>query len=151
MSTALETALTALATLQNAAAGSTLPGLTSGRCYEQPPASIAPPCIVNVWTESEYSEFPSGEVPTGRQYEHATVEMRIYSTSPDMARAQAFLVPVVDGLRSLINGNKTLTSTIQEARIENARAEKVEYNGVEYHGATVAITLRLDLAGGFAS
>jgi len=112
--------------------------------FSQPPEQLAAlPAVVHHWSSSTFDQYPFGQVPTGFQYEQATITVMYLTNLPTMARAHPAVLAFVDAYRALIAANQDLANTVRQVRLTRATIGMVEYNGNEFMGAD--LTLECDL------
>ena len=112
--------------------------------FSQPPEQLAAlPAVVHHWSSSTFDQYPFGQVPTGFQFEQATITVMYLTNLPTMARAHPAVLAFVDAYRALIAANQDLANTVRQVRLTRATIGMVEYNGNEFMGAD--LTLECDL------
>jgi hypothetical protein len=112
--------------------------------FSQPPEQLAAlPAVVHHWSSSTFDQYPYGQVPTGFQFEQATITVMYLTNLPTMARAHPAVLAFVDAYRALIAANQDLANTVRQVRLTRATIGMVEYNGNEFMGAD--LTLECDL------
>ena len=135
-------ALTQLGTVAQAA--TTALGVRANLIFSQPPEQLAAlPAVVHHWASSTFDQYPFGQVPTGYQFEQATLTVMYLTNLPTMARAHPAVLEFVNAYRALIAANQNLAHTVRQVRLTRASIGMVEYNGNEFMGAD--LTLELDL------
>ena len=135
-------ALTQLGTVAQAATVAL--GVRANLIFAQPPEQLAAlPAVVHHWSSSTFDQYPFGQVPTGFQFEQATITVMYLTNLPTMARAHPAVLAFVDAYRALIAANQDLANTVRQVRLTRATIGMVEYNGNEYVGAE--LTLEMDL------
>ena len=82
-------------------------------------------------------------MPTGFQFEQATITVMYLTNLPTMSRAHPAVLAFVDAYRALIAANQDLANTVRQVRLTRATIGMVEYNGNEFMGAD--LTLECDL------
>jgi hypothetical protein len=112
--------------------------------FSQPPEQLAAlPAVVHHWSSSTFDQYPYGQVPTGFQFEQATITVMYLTNLPTMARAHPAVLAFVDAYRAMIAANQDLANTVRQVRLTRATIGMVEYNGNEFMGAD--LTLECDL------
>ncbi len=112
--------------------------------YTAPPEQIpAFPALVIQYASSTFDLFPFGQVPTGQQFEQASVTILYLTSLGTIARAQTAVLAFVDAFRDLIAANQNLNGTIRQVRLTRATMGTVDYNGNDYVGAE--LTLEMDV------
>ena len=135
-------ALTQLGTVAQAATVAL--GVRANLIFSQPPEQLAAlPAVVHHWSSSTFDQYPFGQVPTGYQFEQATLTVMYLTNLPTMARAHPAVLAFVDAYRALIAANQDLGNTVRQVRLTRASIGMVEYNGNEFMGAD--LTLECDL------
>lgn len=135
-------ALTQLGTVAQAATVAL--GVRANLIFSQPPEQLAAlPAVVHHWSSSTFDQYPFGQVPTGFQFEQATITVMYLTNLPTMARAHPAVLAFVDAYRALIAANQDLANTVRQVRLTRATIGMVEYNGNEFMGAD--LTLECDL------
>lgn len=135
-------ALTQLGTVAQAATAAL--GVRANLIFAQPPEQLAAlPAVVHHWSSSTFDQYPFGQVPTGFQFEQATITVMYLTNLPTMARAHPAVLAFVDAYRALIAANQDLANTVRQVRLTRATIGMVEYNGNEFMGAD--LTLECDL------
>jgi len=135
-------ALTQLGTVAQAATVAL--GVRANLIFSQPPEQLAAlPAVVHHWSSSTFDQYPFGQVPTGFQFEQATITVMYLTNLPTMARAHPAVLAFVDAYRALIAANQDLANTVRQVRLTRATIGMVEYNGKEFMGAD--LTLECDL------
>lgn len=135
-------ALTQLGTVAQAATVAL--GVRASLIFSQPPEQLAAlPAVVHHWSSSTFDQYPFGQVPTGFQFEQATITVMYLTNLPTMARAHPAVLAFVDAYRALIAANQDLANTVRQVRLTRATIGMVEYNGNEFMGAD--LTLECDL------
>jgi len=135
-------ALTQLGTVAQAATVAL--GVRANLIFSQPPEQLAAlPAVVHHWSSSTFDQYPFGQVPTGFQFEQATITVMYLTNLPTMARAHPAVLGFVDAYRALIAANQDLANTVRQVRLTRATIGMVEYNGNEFMGAD--LTLECDL------
>jgi hypothetical protein len=119
-------------------------GVRASLIFSQPPEQLAAlPAVVHHWSSSTFDQYPFGQVPTGFQFEQATITVMYLTNLPTMARAHPAVLAFVDAYRALIAANQDLANTVRQVRLTRATIGMVEYNGNEFMGAD--LTLECDL------
>jgi hypothetical protein len=135
-------ALTQLGTVAQAATASL--GVRANLIVASPPDQLAAfPAVVHHWTSSTFDQYPYGQVPTGSQYEQATVLVTYLTNLATIARAHSAVLDFIDAYRTLIAGHQNLGDNVRQVRLTRASIGMQDYNGNEYVGAE--LTLELDL------
>jgi hypothetical protein len=135
-------ALTQLGTVAQAATVAL--GGRANLIFSQPPEQLAAlPAVVHHWSSSTFDQYPFGQVPTGFQFEQATITVMYLTNLPTMSRAHPAVLAFVDAYRALIAANQDLANTVRQVRLTRATIGMVEYNGNEFMGAD--LTLECDL------
>ena len=135
-------ALTQLGTVAQAATVAL--GVRANLIFSQPPEQLAAlPAVVHHWSSSTFDQYPFGQVPTGFQFEQATITVMYLTNLPTMSRAHPAVLAFVDAYRALIAANQDLANTVRQVRLTRASIGMVEYNGNEFMGAD--LTLECDL------
>lgn len=135
-------ALTQLGTVAQAA--NVALGVRANLIFSQPPEQLAAlPAVVHHWSSSTFDQYPFGQVPTGFQFEQATITVMYLTNLPTMSRAHPAVLAFVDAYRALIAANQDLANTVRQIRLTRASIGMVEYNGNEFMGAD--LTLECDL------
>lgn len=135
-------ALTQLGTVAQAATVAL--GVRASLIFSQPPEQLAAlPAVVHHWSSSTFDQYPFGQVPTGFQFEQATITVMYLTNLPTMSRAHPAVLAFVDAYRALIAANQDLANTVRQVRLTRATIGMVEYNGNEFMGAD--LTLECDL------
>lgn len=135
-------ALTQLGTVAQAATVAL--GVRANLIFSQPPEQLAAlPAVVHHWSSSTFDQYPFGQVPTGFQFEQATITVMYLTNLPTMSRAHPAVLAFVDAYRALIAANQDLANTVRQVRLTRATIGMVEYNGNEFMGAD--LTLECDL------
>tara|TARA_R110000868_G_scaffold318982_1_gene579730 strand:- start:9441 stop:9890 length:450 start_codon:yes stop_codon:yes gene_type:complete len=135
-------ALTQLGTVAQAATVAL--GVRANLIFSQPPEQLAAlPAVVHHWSSSTFDQYPFGQVPTGFQFEQATITVMYLTNLPTMSRAHPAVLAFVDAYRALIAVNQDLANTVRQVRLTRASIGMVEYNGNEFMGAD--LTLECDL------
>jgi hypothetical protein len=135
-------ALTQLGTVAQAATVAL--GVRANLIFSQPPEQLAAlPAVIHHWSSSTFDQYPFGQVPTGFQFEQATITVMYLTNLPTMARAHPAVLAFVDAYRALIAANQDLANTVRQVRLTRATIGMVEYNGNEFMGAD--LTLECDL------
>ena len=135
-------ALTQLGTVAQAATVAL--GVRASLIFSQPPEQLAAlPAVVHHWSSSTFDQYPFGQVPTGYQFEQATITVMYLTNLPTMSRAHPAVLAFVDAYRALIAANQDLANTVRQVRLTRATIGMVEYNGNEFMGAD--LTLECDL------
>ena len=135
-------ALTQLGTVAQAATVAL--GVRANLIFSQPPEQLAAlPAVVHHWSSSTFDQYPFGQVPTGYQFEQATITVMYLTNLPTMSRAHPAVLAFVDAYRALIAANQDLANTVRQVRLTRATIGMVEYNGNEFMGAD--LTLECDL------
>ena len=135
-------ALTQLGTVAQAATVAL--GVRANLIFSQPPEQLAAlPAVVHHWSSSTFDQYPFGQVPTGVQFEQATITVMYLTNLPTMSRAHPAVLAFVDAYRALIAANQDLANTVRQVRLTRATIGMVEYNGNEFMGAD--LTLECDL------
>ena len=138
----VQAALTQLGTVAQAATVAL--GVRANLIFAAPPDQLAAlPAVVHHWSSSSFDQYPYGQVPTGFQYEQATILVTYLTNLPTIARAHPAVLAFVNAYRSLIASNQNLGNGVRQVRLTRASIGLQDYNGNEYVGAE--LTLEMDL------